>query len=560
MRSHDVPTGRPRPRRHVRGAWLAPLLLLAAVPKGAGAQQPSDTPQPPPFYAIQNARIVTVSGPVIEGGTVVIANGLIESVGIDVRVPPEAWVIDGTGLTVYPGLFDGLSSIGLERPEPQSGQGGGGQEIAEGPEDRPATTPWQSAADLLDPEDSRLETWREGGYTTAMVVPDQGIVTGQGAIINLAGDAQEMVVKAPAALRVTMNPAGGFRSFPSSLMGVIAYVKQLYADAEHESLYEAAYEASPGGRVRPKYDRALGPIRRSIAEGWPTVFPGEEVKEIRRAVKLGRDTGAKTVVAGAHEAYEIADELAAAGVPILVNLDWPEKDRRADPEADESLVDLRRRAYAPTTPARLHSAGATFAFYSGELGSPREAIESVNLAIEKGLPADAALRALTLGPAEIFDVADQLGSVDAGKIANLVVTDGDLFDESTKVRMVFVDGRKFEEREAERPTAAPAADMSGRWLITISTPRRTLEVTADLEMAEDGTLSGTLTTDRGETTITEGWVSGTEFSFTVNQPMGGRTAEVVYFGTVEEEEISGTAAFGGHFSSEFKGTRPGGER
>jgi hypothetical protein len=205
----------------------------------------------------------------------------------------------------------------------------------------------------------------------------------------------------------------------------------------------------------------------------------------------------------------------------------------------------------------LHEAGVMFGFYSGGLGGPREVIENVNLAIEKGLPSDAALRALTLGPAEIFGVADRLGSIESGKIANLIVTDGDLFDEATKVMMVFVDGRKSEKREAERPTTPPAVDMTGRWVVTISTPRQTQEVTLDLQMSEDGTLAGDLTTDRGDATIADGWVSGTDFSFTVNQPMGGRMAEVIYSGTIDEDEISGTASFGGRFSSEFTGTRPG---
>lgn len=567
MKSHDIHHGsyrgpEARAARHAL-ILLEAILLAPALTAAAVAQQPSDTPQPPPFYAIRNARVVTVSGPVIESGTIVISRGLIEAVGGGVSVPPEAWVIDGTGMTVYPGLFDGLSSVGLEQAEggqdggPGAGFGGGNQPISTGPQDRPATTPWLNAADMLDPDDDRLERWRDGGFTTALVVPSDGIVTGQAAVISFGGDAQQMVVKTPAALHVTMNRAGGFRSFPSSLMGTMAYVKQLFADAQHQSRYEAAYEANPAGRERPRYDRALAPVQRSIAEGWPTVFLGDEVKEIRRAVKLGEDVGAQTVVAGAHEAYEIADELAADGVPVLVNLDWPERSRGADPEADEPLTTLRRRAYAPTTPARLNAAGATFAFYSGDLGSPREVIENVNVAIEKGLPADAALRALTLGPAEIFGVADRLGSVDAGKIANLIVTDGDLFDEATKVKMVFVDGRKFEEREAERPTAPPAVDMTGRWVLTISTPRQTQEITVDLAMSEDGTLTGDITTDRGDATIVDGWVSGTDFGFTAMQPMGGRTAEVVYTGTVEGTEIGGTATFGGRFSSEFTGTRPG---
>ncbi len=437
--------------------------------------------------------------------------------------------------------------------------GGGNQEVSDGPEDRPATTPWINAADLLDPEDSRIESWRKGGFTSAAVVPEEGIVTGQVAIINLAGEDQEMVVKTPVALRVTMNPAGGFRSFPGSLFGVISYLRQLYEDARNDTRHRAAYEAAPGGHERPLYDRALRPVQRSIAEGWPTILSGNETREIRRAVKLGEELGARAVVAGAQDGYQVAEELAARGVPVLVDLKWPERNKDADPDAEESLESLRRRAYAPTTPVKLEEAGVTWAFYSGGLTSPRKVFENVRVAIEKGLSREAALRALTLGPARIYGVADRMGSVETGKIANLIVTDGELFEKETKVKMVFVDGRRFEEREADRPTEAPTVDPTGTWLITVPTPQRTREVTAVLEMAEDGTLTGDITTDRGETTVSDGWVSGNRFSFTATMSMGDRSFEVTYTGTIEEDEMSGTVSFGGRFSADFTGERsPGG--
>jgi hypothetical protein len=377
-------------------------------------------------------------------------------------------------------------------------------------------------------------------------------------VINLAGDEREMVVKTPAALHVTMNPAGGFTSYPGSLFGVISYVKQLYSDAEHYSRFMAAYEANPAGQPRPEYDRTMEPVQRSIAQGWPTILPGVENREIRRAMQLGEDVGMRTVVAGAHGGYELADELASRGAAVLVNLKWPDRNRDADPEADESLESLTRRVYAPTTPARLQEAGVTWAFYSGGLATPKQVIKNVNTAIEKGLAEDAALRALTLSPAEIFGVGDRMGSVEVGKIANLVVTDGDLFDETTKVKMVFVDGQKFEEPAEERPTEAPTVDLTGRWLLVIPTPQQTQEVTADLEMSEDGSLVGSLQSDRGEQVITDGWVSGNRFNFTASISMGGQAFEVVYSGTVEGDDMEGSVSFGGRFSTDFTGERPGG--
>ena len=222
---------------------LSLSLFAFVVPASIAAQyMPSQTPNPPPFFAIENARIVTGTGSVIEGGTVVMGNGLIESVGIDVTVPGDAWVIDGAGLTIYPGLFDALTHVGLEQEEggfPGGGGGGGNPfaqfaqqgTVSDGPEDRPATTPWMDAADMLDPESGAIEIWRKGGFTNGMVAPEEGIVTGKGSVINYAGTEQEMVVKTPVALRLTMNPAGGFRAFPGSMMGVISYIRQLYLDA-----------------------------------------------------------------------------------------------------------------------------------------------------------------------------------------------------------------------------------------------------------------------------------------------------------------------------------------
>lgn len=553
--------------RAIRGTLLAMLAFGAAAPVYA-QYMPSQAPKPPPFFAIENVRIVTGTGSNFDHGTVVVSNGLIEAVGTNVTVPGDAWVIDGSGLTVYPGLFDALTQVGLEgRQQPAGGGGGGGgnpfAQLAQlasgprsdGPEDRPATTPWLSAADMLDPESDAIESWREGGFTGGLVAPDDGIVTGTGAVINYAGNAQEMVVRSPAALRVTMNGAG-FTSYPGSLMGVISYIRQLYIDAAHQSSYAGAYAANPRGQPRPTYDRALGPIQDAIEGGWPTIMPANEVKEIRRAIKLGRDTGARPVIAGAHDAYEVADEIAAAGVPVVVDLNWPEANRNADPEADESLTSLRRRAYAPTTPVRLEEAGATWAFYSGGTGSASQAFEKVREAMEHGLSEDAALRALTIAPATIFGVDQVLGTVEAGKLANLVVTDGPIFDEDTSVEMVFVDGKRFAEVEESRPSTPPAVDMTGTWLLSLNNDSQ--EATAELEMQEDGALSGTIRGERGEQRITDGWVSGNEFRIFVTASMGpGRQVEIVYEGTVEGNQIEGSASFGGAGTMDFTGQRGG---
>ena len=526
----------------------------------------------PPYFAIRDARIVTVSGPVIEKGTVVIAKGLIVAVGADATIPPEAWVIDGKGLTVYPGLIDALTDLGLTAGAPAAPAVPGAapspparpQQISHGPEDRPATTPWVNPADELKPDDKRLETWRNAGFTSALTAPKAGIFPGQGAVINLAGERPgEMVVKSPATLDLTFQPMSGFANFPDSLMGVLAYIQQVFLDTNRYMQAEAIYEAHPRGLNRPAYDRAVLVINDTLRSGRPVLLPANKAPQILRTLVVADRLAVHPILYGAQQAYAVADTLAAKRVPVLVSLKWPAKEKDADPEAEESLRDLRFRDRAPSTPAALQKAGGKFAFYSDGLPSPKDVLKNAKKAIDAGLPADAALRAFTLSAAEILGVADRLGSIEPGKIADLVIADGDLFNEKTKVKMTFVDGRRYEVHEPTRPTEPPTVKLSGKWKLSVNSPEGPQEASADLSMAENGDLSGTLTgltgtimSRLGTVSISNGWVSGNKFSFAVSIPMAGNPTDVTFSGTVEGNEMKGSASAAGA-SFDFTGARPG---
>src|SRR5580698_3287539 len=207
--------------------------------------------QAPSTVVIHNAKIVTVRGPVIAKVTVVVRNGLIEAVGDNVQVPADAWVVDGEGMTVYPGLIDALSTVGMPGAAPVAaaagGRGGGGRNAAQatpsaaaaapaarsnGPEDRPQTTSWLLAADEVQPTDRRIETIRGSGITTVVTYPERGIFAGQGAVVDLisAEKSGEMVVASPTGQYIALGRGGfgggGGGGFPSSLMGVLAYIHQ----------------------------------------------------------------------------------------------------------------------------------------------------------------------------------------------------------------------------------------------------------------------------------------------------------------------------------------------
>jgi imidazolonepropionase-like amidohydrolase len=417
----------------------------------------AQAPAPPPHFAIRDARIVTGTGAVIERGTIVMEKGIITAVGAGVAVPATAWVIDGTGLTVYPGLIDALSTVALpaslKQPRARGtrgpGAGGsGGQATSDsgysrGPGDRPGTFTWVSAAAEVVASDSAIAQWRRAGFTSVVAAPERGFFPGQAAVLNLAGDrAREMVVATPVALRANLQPGPGFAGYPNSLMGQIAYLKQVFFDAAHYDRAWAAYEAAPVGQERPAYDRTLEPLRAVLRARTPVLYPGNLDKEIRRAFDVAEQTGTAPIVYGAQEGYRSARFLADRRASVLVNADWPEPPRDGDPEAEPPLSTLRLRDRAPTTPAELERAGVRFALYSGG-ADPTEMLANIRRAIALGLSPDGALRAVTRAPAEIFGVADRLGTLERGKIANAVVTAGDLWNPDTKIRMVFVDGRQF---------------------------------------------------------------------------------------------------------------------
>lgn len=551
-------------RRNIRSRLRVWILAVAAAL--AGSHTGSARADEPPYFAIRNARIVPAAGPVIEAGTVVVSRGLITAVGKDVPIPPEAWVIDGKGLTVYPGLIDALTDLGLPAaPAPPAGPAAAGapavrppqQTPSRGPEDRPGTTPWVSAADELKPDDKRLESWRNAGFTSALTVPKGGIFPGRGAVVNLAGERPgELVVKTPATLQIALQSPGGSSGFPGSLMGVLAYVRQVFLDTASYRQAQSVYDAHPQGLNRPAYDRTARALDRVLREHELVLLPANTSAQILRALELAEKLGVRAALYGGQQGYDTASVLAARKMPVLVSLKWPERERDADPDAEEPLRVLRFRDRAPSTPAALEKAGVPFAFYSDGMTAPKDILKNAKKAIDAGLAPEAALRAFTLNAAQILGVADRLGSLEPGKIANLVVADGDLFNEKTKVKMVFVDGRKFEVREPEKPQEPPKGDMSGKWTLSYTTPEGAEESTAEITMAPDGSLSGTVTGRRGTAAIATGWLSGDRFSFTISLPLGPSPVSVTFSGTLEGNMLKGSISVS-EFTIDFTGTRPG---
>jgi len=529
------------------------VLLIAAPRIAAQGGEPQ-------YFAIRGATVVPVSGPRLENATVVISRGVITAVGKDASFPQEALLIDGKGLTVYPGLFDSFTDIGLSATAPATGAEGSPHSqpaISRGPEDRPGSTPWRDAAGEASLADKRIESWRSAGFTTVVSAPKGGIFPGQAAVLDLAGERNgDLVVKSPVGIPISLQPVGNFSSFPGSLMGTLAYVRQVWIDTDWSTKAEAVYEKNPRGVARPRYDRSEAALADALEDHAVVLIPANNSTQIRRAFELVDRWHVNGVLYGGQMAYEVADEVAAKKLAVLVDLKWPEAEKDADPDAMPSLRTLRFRDRAPSSPAALATAGVKFAFYSGGIAAPKDILKAAKKSIDAGLSADAALRALTLTPAEIFGVADRLGSIEGGKIANLIVTDGDLFNEKTKIKYVFVDGRRFDIREPEKPKDPPKGDLTGKWKLAYTAPDGPEEATADLTMASDGTLSGTVAGKRGTANIISGYLSVDKFSFLINIPIQGAPADVTFTGTFDGTSLKGTLSTVG-IDLDFTGTKSG---
>jgi len=535
---------------------FAALLLPVLHPSTAHAQGGE-----PQYFAIRGAKVFPVSGPPIEGATVVVSRGIITAIGKEAAIPPEAWVIDGKGLNVYPGLVDAFTDVGIPAAPPAGGEGGGPrrpQERSNGPEDRPASTPWRSGAEEANLSDKRIETWRNGGFTTVICAPKGGYFPGQAAVLDLAGErAGDLVVKTPVAIPLSFQTTGGFGGgFPDSLLGVLSYIHQVWLDTDWSMKAQAIYEKNPRGVARPRYDRTEAALADALEDQALVLVPANNRVQLRRALELIERWKVTGAIYGGQMGYEVAPEIAAKKLPVLVDLKWPEAEKDADPEAKPSLRTLEFRDRAPSTPAAFAKTGVKFAFYSGGMSAPKDILKAAKKSIDEGFAPDAALLAFTRSAAEIFGVADRLGSIENGKIANLVVTDGDLFEEKTKIKMVFVDGRRFEAHEPEKPKDAPKGDITGKWKLSYTTPEGLEESTAELTMNKDGSISGSLSSPRGNANIISGYLSGDKFSFTINIVLDEGPTDVTFSGTFDGSSMKGSIAVMG-MSLDFTGVKPG---
>ena len=439
------------------------LLACALSARAADLLPPGHRPKSPGVHALIGGRVVINPSNSLENATVILRDGIIEAVGRDVKPPSDARIWNASNSVIYAGFIDpylsitgtnapvatthvdpiggltsGVNFLGVESQEKVRLQPGAGYEVT-------SVTPQARVATGYTPYAKTLETLRELGFTAGNVVPNKGILRGSSAFVNLSDAPPNEAI-----LRADTHQHIAFESqevYPKSLMGTIAVVRQTFADARHYVLDQADYRAKPTARKRPDLNPALDALAPVLNRQTTVVFEPGSVLMGDRAGQLARELGLNFAVVGRGHEWRRPDLMKAVNAPFIMPLNLPSAPKLPDEDdwLDVSLDQLRHWDWAAENAAMLRQQGLEVALTTHALGDRKVFRKNLRLAIDRGLSERDALAALTTVPAKLCGVADRLGTIEKGKIANLTVVEGaGYFDAEAKVKQVWIDGVVFE--------------------------------------------------------------------------------------------------------------------
>jgi imidazolonepropionase-like amidohydrolase len=444
----------------------------------------------PRVHALTNARIVPEPGKEIARGTIVIRDGRIEAVGANEKVPADARVWDLDGLTVYAGLIEPYAQIGLPKDGFKKGSASHWN---------PLVHPEFRVQETYRPTEDELKGLRALGFTAALAVPKAGAFRGQSVLVGLGKtDISSALIRGSVAQHLAFErKSWRDQVYPGSLMGSIALMRQMFVDANwyREASQFAAKSKSP----RPEHNISFEQLA-SAAQGLkPVVFESNNVLNHLRAIKIAKEFGLQAWIRGQGDEYRELPRLIGSGATLLLPLDFPDKPPVAslDDELNVSLARLQHWESAPTNPRQLHEADVPFVLTSSVLKVRNKFPDRLREAIAEGLPEDVALAALTTRTARLLGVERELGSIEKGKRAHLVVSKGKLFDKGRKIRQVWVDGDPFDVEVKAK------VDPEGSWDVVLD-PNTDSRMELILELSGDpASLKGTFTRDSTKVSLND---------------------------------------------------------
>ena len=534
--------------------------VWAAAPKRIGYH--------PGIWAITQARIVTGPGSVIEAGNLIIRDGLIVDVGPEAPVPLDAVVIDASGLTLYPGFIDaGTTALLSSDARPQTSES---RKVdfsrhvlaASRPDNRHGLSPHFRAHDHLKLDSKILDEFRRHGFSAVHVLPSDRLAGGQGTLMSTADAPLRETTFVPSTFSTFRLRALGGSTYPSTLMGATAHLRQVFLDARRYTRHQELYRAGVKDVPRPPADPILDAISDSIAAHAPVLFRADSRDEIHRALDFCDAQQLPTIIWGGSEAHRCIDRLKQTKTSLLFQLDFgapPKVDSKLDAKLTDAPKDplraqqdkLDRWKQRVGGLKQAHDAQLLFALSSLKLKNRVDFFVSLRRAIKEGLPRDAALAALTINAAKILNVDDRLGTLEPGKLAHVALFNGPFDHEDVKLRYLFADGHRFEFNESAKPIvdAKPAeaatTRFDGTWKLTIQSAEG--PVAADLELTQSASrLQGTFSSNRGNGKVASGKATDATVEFVVSIGAGAVAVELKFSGTLKDDRLSGTlkSAFG----------------
>ncbi len=400
------------------------------------------------ILAVKGGRVFTMADGVLEDGVILIENNRISAVGKNIDIPSGAEVIDATGMIITPGLFDSYNQIGLIEVSMT-------RSTVDTEEKSSPITPEVRVIDAFNTQSKLIPVARIEGVTTVLSAPGTGnVIAGQSAVMDLHGfTVDDMIVKAPAALHINFGerPTGNWRARKKidTRMGLVALLRQTLIDAQHyefewkdyqEKLkkYNANLELPKKKRDKdlkepsmPNRDLGKEAILLALNRVIPVIALANRKDDILSAIRVAEEFNLKLILLSGAEAYMVADILHNKKIPVLLG------PITTQPSSMESQGAIYENA------ALLDRAGVQFAIIAGSTHNVRDIRFQAGIAAQYGLSISTALKAITINPAKILGVDDELGSIETGKIANIVIFDGDPLQPLTKVTDVIIEGRRI---------------------------------------------------------------------------------------------------------------------
>lgn len=572
-----------------KNSFLAMLVLLVGLSSAAWGQNDGMAPVTRTF-ALTNVNIVPQPGEVIEKGTIVVKDGLIHAVGKNVKIPANAKTLEADSMYVYAGFIEALSQTGIPKPESNNQRGGSSRPPGATPGnptyEQAGIQPHLKASDALSAKEKSIGDMRQLGFTAAHIVPEGRLFPGQGAIILLGGEeTADMVLRDQTALFSQLVGARGF--YPRTIIAIMSKWRELYKQAKQAQAHETLYKIDPKGMPRPEFDPALQAFYPVLDGDLPVFFAASDLKSIHRVLMLQKELDFPLVLAEVKQGWHVADQLKSQNIPVLLSMDLPKvegKDKKKEKSdekeeakemtmADKEKKKLEERRDAEREKhvkqaAEMAGKGINFGFSTLEVKS-KDVKANLRRMIEKGLTEDQALAALTTTPAKMLGLSNMMGTVEEGKIANLVVSTAPYFEEDANVRYVFVDGSLYEYEVKKKKAAGgnPNATVNpiGAWNLAIDPDGD--DIKSSLTIAADGDgFSGEFTIEiagDAKFPLKNIELSGNNLTFDVTVPVDGQNISSSFDLVVEGESLEGSVDAGEQGVLDVKGARtssPGADR